>query len=88
MKFFIDTDTIKENGISVQAFGMLFSLYNGEKLKSNEDLIDELWIDADSLYNSGFTTELKILQNPRNMIKHKIVDLSSVFITWFFLRPS
>lgn len=42
MKFFIDTDTIKENDISVQAFGMLFSLYNGEKLKSNEDLIDEL----------------------------------------------
>ena len=42
MKFFIDTDTIKENGISVQGFGMLFSLYNGEKLKSNEDLIDEL----------------------------------------------
>lgn len=42
MKLFIDTDTIKENGISIQAFGMLFSLYNSEKLKSNEDLIDEL----------------------------------------------
>ena len=42
MKFFIVTDTNKENSISIQAFGMLFSLYNGEKLKSNEDLIDEL----------------------------------------------